>query len=88
MIENNEEKETPAAKLEIKDPPSDNKDLIQNNQNPDVIRVAPLSRKKSSYVDIEKAKEEAKELLDPHRANDASKNKLKFEEKKISIFLL
>ena len=77
-----------AVKLEIKDSPIDNKDLVSDDQRPNVVNVQPLSRKKSSYVDIEKARKEARELLDPDNANDANKGKLMFEEKKISIFRL
>ena len=50
------------------------------------LNIAPLSRKKSSYIDIAKAKEEANELLKDDKNQLDPQNKLMFEEKKISIF--
>ena len=38
-------------------------DIYSRKDNTEELNVAPLSRKKSSYIDIEKAKEEAYELL-------------------------
>ena len=84
MSQNNEND----IKIDIRNLPVENMEFSSPVMNSHIVNVAPLSRKKSSYVDIEKARKEARELLDPDNADEANKGKLMFEEKKISIFRL
>ena len=50
--------------------------------------IAPMSRKVSTYVDLELAKREASILLSGENADNELKKNLLFEEKSISIFTL
>ena len=70
-------------KLVLEDPPSNDQNL--DDQTP--IKIQRMQKRKSTYVDIEKAKNEANELLQGNEENGAKSNLL-FEEKKISIFRL
>ena len=62
-------------------------DAEENENEPTPIKFVRMGKKKSTYVDIEKAKREADDLLKGRDPSNAKSNLL-FSEKKISIFHL
>ena len=62
-------------------------DAEENENEPTPIKFVRMGKKKSTYVDIEKAKREADDLLKGKDPSNAKSNLL-FNEKKISIFHL
>ena len=54
---------TQPIKIDIRNLPVENMEFSSPVMNSHIVNVAPLSRKKSSYVDIEKARKELVEKM-------------------------
>ena len=76
---------TKAQKLPLEDSPPEKQE--NENETPTPLNFVRMQKRKSTYVDIEKAKEEANQLLKGKDSTGAKSNLL-FNEKKISIFRL
>ena len=72
---------TKAERLHLKD------DKDDNQHSAPAIQIARMQKRKSTFVDVEKAKNEADNLL-KGKDETGAKSNLLFDEKKISIFRL